>query len=61
MQLGTNNPGRTDEEKRQWVEGLRLVLKGLRQKGTRDLDVVAEEIAKYRRQFLKDPSRVLNL
>lgn len=61
MQLGTANPGRTDEEKRQWTEGLKLVLKELRQKDTRDPDVVATEIAKYRRQFLKDPSRVLNL
>jgi hypothetical protein len=61
VQLGTANPGRTDEEKRQWAEGLRLVLKELRQKDTRDPDVVATEIAKYRRQFLKDPSRVLNL
>lgn len=61
VQLGTANPGRTDEEKRQWTEGLKLVLKELRQKDTRDPDVVATEIAKYRRQFLKDPSRVLNL
>ncbi|KAJ9666269.1 hypothetical protein H2201_003703 [Coniosporium apollinis] len=61
VQLGTTNPGRTPEEKHQWTEGLKLVLKDLRQLNTRDPDVVATAIANYRRQFLKDPSRVLVL
>ncbi|OCK79457.1 hypothetical protein K432DRAFT_299828, partial [Lepidopterella palustris CBS 459.81] len=61
VQLGTANPGRTEEEKQQWTEGLKLVLRQLRQKDTKDPDVVATEIANFRRQFLKDPTRVLNL
>ena len=61
VRLGTSNPGRTKEEEQQWNEGLKLVLKNLRQKNTKDLDVVAKEIASYRRRFLKDPSKILNL
>lgn len=61
VQLGTANPGKTNEEKQQWNDGLRLVLKDLRQQDTKDPDIVAMEIAKYRRRFLQDNTRVLNL
>lgn len=61
VRLGTSNPGRTPAEEQQWKEGLKLVLKDLRQKNTKDLDVVATEIASYRRRFLKDPSKILTL
>jgi hypothetical protein len=37
------------------------VLKDLREKNTKDPDVVAAAIAEYRRKFLQDPSRVLNI
>ncbi|KAF2469446.1 uncharacterized protein BDR25DRAFT_343794 [Lindgomyces ingoldianus] len=60
VQLGTANPGKTPEEKQRWNDGLRLVLKELRQRNIKDPNVVAEEIAKYRRQFLHDDTRVVN-
>jgi hypothetical protein len=61
VQLGTSNPGQTEEEKQEWNAGLRTVLKDLREKNTKDPDVVAAAIAEYRRKFLQDPSRVLNI
>jgi hypothetical protein len=60
VQLGTANPGKTPEEKQQWNDGLRLVLRDLRQQDTKDPNIVAMEISKYRRQFLKDDSRVID-
>lgn len=61
VQLGTSNPGRTEEEKTRWNDGLREVLKQLRSTNTRDPNTVAAAIAKYRRDFLADPTKVLNL
>ncbi|KAJ4290569.1 hypothetical protein N0V90_010786 [Kalmusia sp. IMI 367209] len=61
VQLGTANPGKTQEERQRWNDGLRGVLKDLRQKNTKDPNGIAMEIANYRRQFLKDDTRVVNL
>jgi hypothetical protein len=61
VQLGTANPGKTQEEKQQWNDGLRSVLKDLRQKNIKDPNGIAREIAEYRRQFLNDDTRVVNL
>ncbi|KAH8711999.1 hypothetical protein GQ44DRAFT_776339 [Phaeosphaeriaceae sp. PMI808] len=61
VQLGTANPGKTPEEKQQWNDGLRGVLKELRKKSIKDPNGIAAEIAKYRRQFLDDDTRVVNL
>jgi hypothetical protein len=61
VQLGTANPGKTQDEKQQWNDGLRNVLKELRQKNIKDPNGIAQEIATYRRQFLNDSSRVINL
>ncbi|KAJ4985491.1 Protein red1 [Stagonosporopsis vannaccii] len=61
VQLGTANPGKTQEEKQQWNDGLRTVLKDLRQRNIKDPKGIALEIAKYRRQFLNDDTRVVNL
>lgn len=61
VQLGTKNPGRSDEEKTKWNEGLRDILKQLRLTNTRDPDKVAIAISNYRRQFLADPTRVLHM
>ncbi|KAF3035812.1 hypothetical protein E8E12_004993 [Didymella heteroderae] len=61
VQLGTANPGKTQAEKQQWNDGLRSVLKDLRQKNIKDPNGIAREIAKYRRQFLNDDTRVVNL
>ncbi|GME49363.1 protein red1 [Neofusicoccum parvum] len=61
VQLGIVNPGRTPEEQEQWRVGLKQVLKGLREDNVRDAESVAAAITKYRREFLQDPSRVLNI
>lgn len=61
VQLGTANPGKTQDERQQWNNGLRSVLQELRQKNIKDPNGIAREIAKYRRQFLKDETRVVNL
>lgn len=61
VQLGTSNPGKTNIERQQWNEGLRNVLKDLRILNSKDPNVIAKEIAKYRRQFLNDDTRVINL
>ncbi|KAH7066545.1 hypothetical protein FB567DRAFT_599694 [Paraphoma chrysanthemicola] len=61
VQLGTANPGKTPEEKQAWNDGLRGVLKELRKKSIKDPNGIAVEIAKYRRQFLNDDTRVVNL
>jgi hypothetical protein len=61
VQLGTANPGKTPDEKQQWNDGLRSVLKELRQKNIKDPNGIAQEIARYRRQFLNDDTRVVNL
>ena len=59
--LAITNPGKTPDEKQQWNDGLRSVLKELRQKNIKDPNGIAQEIAKYRRQFLDDDTRVVNL
>ncbi|KAF1951312.1 hypothetical protein CC80DRAFT_209527 [Byssothecium circinans] len=61
VQLGTANPGKTPEERQRWNEGLRQVLKDLRQKNTKDPNGIAIAIAQYRRRFLNDDTRVVNL
>jgi hypothetical protein len=61
VQLGTANPGKTTEEKQQWNDGLRGVLNELRKKKIKDPNGIAAEIAKYRRKFLNDDTRVVNL
>ncbi|KAF2758921.1 hypothetical protein EJ05DRAFT_326466 [Pseudovirgaria hyperparasitica] len=61
LQLGTTNPGRTDEEQSEWKEGLKGVLKTLKQSKTHELNLIVNAIANYRRDFLKDPTRILNL
>ncbi|KAF2202331.1 hypothetical protein GQ43DRAFT_314342 [Delitschia confertaspora ATCC 74209] len=61
VQLGTANPGRTPEDRNAWVDGLKLVLKDLRAQGLKDPNVVAEEISKFRRRFLKDDTRIINI
>ncbi|KAK7537081.1 uncharacterized protein J3D65DRAFT_696181 [Phyllosticta citribraziliensis] len=61
LQLGIVNPGRTQEDQDLWRVGLRQILKSLREQGVKSGEAVAKAIADYRREFLKDPSRVLNL
>ncbi|OMP84059.1 Protein red1 [Diplodia seriata] len=61
VQLGIVNPGRTPEEQDKWRVDLKQVLKGLREQNVRHAESVAAAITKYRREFLQDPSRVLNI
>jgi hypothetical protein len=61
VQLGTANPGKTSEEKQRWNDGLRGVLKDLRQRNIKDPNGIAAEIARFRREFLKDDTRVVNM
>jgi hypothetical protein len=62
VQLGTANPGKTPAERQKWNDGLKLVLKELRQEKIKnDPGRVAMEIAKYRRRFFDDDTRVVNL
>jgi hypothetical protein len=61
VQLGTANPGKTREEKDQWTAGLRGVLRDLRQRNAKDPVDIAMEIAQYRRRFMNDDTRVINI
>lgn len=61
VQLGTANPGKTSEQKQQWNDGLRGVLNDLRKRRIKDPSGIAAEITKYRREFLNDDTRVVNL
>lgn len=61
MQLGTDTPGTTAEENGKYLDGLKMLVKDLRQKGINDSAVVAHAIADYRRTFMNDPTKVLKL
>ncbi|KAI9726939.1 MAG: hypothetical protein M1828_000287 [Chrysothrix sp. TS-e1954] len=61
LDLGTSNPGQTDEQRRAYSDGLSHVLKSLRDKGGRGLNDVAEAIANFRRDFFNDPTLILDL
>ena len=59
VELGTSNPGNTPEDRQRWNDGLRAVLKELRQNNIKDPNGIAVEIARFRRQFFNDDSRVV--
>ena len=61
VQLGTENPGKTDEEKQKWNVGLKELIKNLRNQKVADSDIVAASIAEYRRKFRGDDYAILNL
>ena len=62
MQLGTESPGDSPSEKALWKESLRTMISQLRnqhmQTTTQD---IASRIIEFRRAFIGDPSRILNL
>jgi hypothetical protein len=63
-QIGADNPGRTKEEREEYKKGLREVIEDLRSRnleGQQAVMTTAETILEYRRSYLKDPSRVLNI
>ncbi|KAI7276717.1 hypothetical protein KC345_g6783 [Hortaea werneckii] len=61
--LGTNRtPTRNPDEDRKWKEGLGSVIKQLRTTNQgRDANAIAAKIAEFRREFIGDDSKVLNL
>ena len=54
------NPGQTDDERFEFTTGLQGLLRELQQINATGNEAAAELI-KYRRNFLKDPSRVLRI
>ncbi|KAI7473045.1 hypothetical protein KC351_g11309 [Hortaea werneckii] len=61
--LGTNRtPTRNPDEDRKWKEGLGSVIKQLRTTNQgKDANAIAAKIAEFRREFIGDDSKVLNL
>ena len=55
------NPGRDQEEKARFKDGLLKVIGTLREDNVNEPNAVATAILAYRAQFVNDPSRVLNL
>lgn len=62
-ELGTKNPPvRTADEDKRWKEGLTAVVQELRQNAQgKDAGSIAARIAKYRREFVGQDDKVLNL
>jgi len=61
VQLGTVCPGQTQEQKNAWNQGLKAVIRELRSQNVRGAAAVAAAIVEFRRAFIGDPTRVLNL
>jgi hypothetical protein len=61
VQMGAVREGETEEEKENYLAGLKEIINDMRRDKVKDFDIVAAEIAAYRRRFLRDPSRVLPL
>ncbi|KAG9545699.1 hypothetical protein KCU71_g17280, partial [Aureobasidium melanogenum] len=58
LQMGMNgNPGKNAE----YRQGLRDILQQMRDNGSLETEAVATRVAQYRRDFLKDPSNILDL
>lgn len=56
--IPTHDPG----ELKRWNDGLSAVVRGLRNTNIgKDADAIAARIAEFRRAFIGDPSKVLNL
>lgn len=60
-QLGQDNPGRDQEERQSFNDGLVRVITKLREDNVNEPHAVASAITSYRKVFVNDPSRVLNL
>lgn len=63
QELGTSRiPAKGPAEEKRWKEGLGAVVKHLRTtKFGNDANAIAARIAEYRRDFVGDPSKILNL
>lgn len=61
VQMGSLREGKTQEEKDNYLAGLKQIINDMRRDQVKDFSTVAAEIAAYRRRFLQDPSRILPL
>lgn len=61
MQLGTDNPGSTEEQKKEWNTGLKDLIRDLRAQNVKNPEVVAQHIAEYRRKFLEEQGEMFSV
>jgi hypothetical protein len=61
VQLGTESPGDTAADRASWKESLRVMIGQLRSQDIQNPQDIASKIVEFRRDFIGDPSRVLNL
>lgn len=62
QQMGTKNiPARTKDEFTRWNLGLQDVITILKAANVRDGITIATRIAEFRREFVGDPTRVVNI
>ena len=61
--LGTHGaPAHSPDGQKRWNEGLTTVIKQLRAANVgRNVNAIATAIAEYRKEFVGDPTKVLNL
>lgn len=61
VQLGTDNPGKTEEQQKLWNTGLKELIKDLRTRNVKDSETVARNIAEYRRKFMEEQGEAFSL
>ena len=59
LQLGSVHEGTTQQEKEAYINGLKQMIAGMRDKNLRNVSQIASEISGYRSRFLADPTRIL--
>jgi hypothetical protein len=61
IDLGIECPSTDENVKAAWHEGLKVFSEQLRAEKVRDPEVIASKLVQFRRAFIGDPSRILNL
>lgn len=61
LELGHTNPGRTEDEKAAYSEGLKNLLEQLKNQGVVAAEEIAPAVLSFRREYQSDPTRILNL
>lgn len=61
LQLGFVIEGETEEQKQEYRTGLGKLISEMRENGITQFIEILNAIGKYRREFLKDPTVVLDL
>jgi len=59
--LGTSSPAQSEDQKAAWSDGIKATIAELRSQNIKQPQEIAAKILEFRRKFLGDPSRVLNL